>query len=131
VTAPSAGPVALQVARRRWPRREPFRLSREVICENDNLIVTLFGPDGLAGRGEACGLPYSGETRARLADQIESVRPAIEGGADRRALQALLPPGGARAALDAALWDLEAKRAGRSVFDLARGDGLHHRDPSA
>jgi L-Ala-D/L-Glu epimerase len=34
-------------------------------------------------------------------------------------LQTLLPPGGARNALDCALWDLEARRSGRAVWQLA------------
>ena len=35
-----------------------------------------------------------------------------EAGFDRAALPELLPPGAARNAVDCALWDLEAKRAG-------------------
>jgi len=50
---------------------------------------------------------------------IESVREAIEDGADRIALQRLLPPGGARNAIDCAFWDLEAQRKGRDVWELA------------
>ena len=38
---------------------------------------------------------------------------------DRAALQELLPPGAARNAVDCALWDLEAKRSGRRVWELA------------
>jgi L-alanine-DL-glutamate epimerase-like enolase superfamily enzyme len=51
--------------------------------------------------------------------QIESLRPVIERGVDRSGLLKILPAGGARNALDAALWDLEAKRTGRSVWELA------------
>src|SRR3546814_17218899 len=43
----------------------------------------------------------------------------IERGATRGALQQLLPPGGARNALDCAFWDLEAKQAGQPVWALA------------
>src|SRR5690606_27821173 len=38
---------------------------------------------------------------------------------DRQALQAQLPAGAARNAVDCALWDLEAKRSGRRAWDLA------------
>jgi L-Ala-D/L-Glu epimerase len=38
---------------------------------------------------------------------------------DHRQLGVLLPPGAARNALDCALWDLEAKRAGRRAWGLA------------
>src|SRR4029077_5663711 len=50
---------------------------------------------------------------------IEAHRAAIERGVDREALQRLLPPGGARNALDCALWELEAQRRGRPVWALA------------
>ena len=38
--------------------------------------------------------------------------------ADRQGLQALLPPGAARNAVDCAFWDLEAKRAGRRAWEI-------------
>jgi L-alanine-DL-glutamate epimerase-like enolase superfamily enzyme len=56
--------------------------------------------------------------------QVEAARPAIEAGADRAALQSLLPPGAARNALDCALWDLEAKRAGVRAWTLAGRERL-------
>jgi L-Ala-D/L-Glu epimerase len=40
-------------------------------------------------------------------------------GLDRTALQREMPAGAARNALDCAFWDLEAKRAGRAVHELA------------
>jgi L-alanine-DL-glutamate epimerase-like enolase superfamily enzyme len=54
-----------------------------------------------------------------VARSIEGLARAIEGGIGRAELQGLLPPGAARNALDCALWDLEAKLAGRSVAALA------------
>ena len=50
--------------------------------------------------------------------QAESVRADLEQGADREDLRLLLPPGGARNAIDCALWDLEAKLSGKSVWEL-------------
>jgi L-Ala-D/L-Glu epimerase len=50
---------------------------------------------------------------------LERVRPQIEAGLSRQALRALLPPGGARNAVDCALWELEALRAGCAVWQLA------------
>jgi L-alanine-DL-glutamate epimerase-like enolase superfamily enzyme len=52
-----------------------------------------------------------------MAAQLEAVRGAVERGVDQREVLALLPAGGARCALDAAVWDLEAKRSGRSVAE--------------
>ena len=50
---------------------------------------------------------------------IEAHRDAIERGITRDELSRLLPAGGARNALDCALWDLESKRTGRPVWQLA------------
>ena len=51
--------------------------------------------------------------------QIEAMRPRLGAGLTRAALQDAMPPGAARNALDCAFWDLEAKRAGRPVHELA------------
>ncbi len=62
-------------------------------------------------------MPY-----ARYGETLDSVRAQIEGlpaGITRDALQDALPAGAARNAVDCALWDLEAKRAGARVWDLA------------
>jgi L-Ala-D/L-Glu epimerase len=67
---------------------------------------------GLTGRGEAVPYGRYGETMAGVQAQIETVRGAIEAGADRLILQTLLPAGAARNAIDCALWDLEAKQTG-------------------
>lgn len=111
--------VRLQVQARAWPMHEPFATARGVQTHQDALIVTLVDSDGKTGRGEGCGVPYAGETPDTMAAQIETVRARIEAGIDRQALLALMPPGGARCALDAALWDLEAKQTGVSAFELA------------
>src|SRR3546814_13228924 len=50
---------------------------------------------------------------------VEAVRAAIEDGPSREALRSILPPGGARNAIDCALWELEAARAGKPVWQLA------------
>jgi L-Ala-D/L-Glu epimerase len=114
-----SGPLRLHVAQERWPYKRPFRVSRGADAALDVIVVTLTGPDGLAGRGEAAGVDYDGETAALLAAQIEALRALIEAGLDRTELAAHLPPGGARNALDCALWDLEAKRSGRRAWQVA------------
>jgi L-alanine-DL-glutamate epimerase-like enolase superfamily enzyme len=109
----------LTIEPRLWPMREPFAIARGVQTETETLIVTLVDEDGRRGRGEGCGVTYAGETLAGMTAQIEAVRSVIEAGVERKALIALLPRGGARCAVDAALWDLEAKRSGQSAFALA------------
>jgi len=89
-----------------------FTISRGSRTEAQVLTVTV--SDGVhAGRGEC--VPY-----ARYGETLDSVMAQIEGASvtDRAALAAL-PAGAARNALDCALWDLEAKRTGRRVWDLA------------
>jgi L-alanine-DL-glutamate epimerase-like enolase superfamily enzyme len=71
-------------------------------------------------------VPYAryGESVESVVAQIERLRGRIEDGMDRMALQALLPPGAARNAVDCALWDFEAKSAHVPAFSLAGIDRL-------
>jgi L-alanine-DL-glutamate epimerase-like enolase superfamily enzyme len=71
------------------------------------------------GRGEAAGVYYLDDTAVNMVSEIASVRSIVEQGVDRAQLQQLLPPGGARNALDCALWELDARRCGVSVWQLA------------
>jgi len=85
-----------------------------VKTEADVITVTVT-QDGLTGRGEGVPYPRYGESVEAALVAIEQVRHAIEDGADRDELLTLLAPGAARNAVDCALWDLEARRAGKSV----------------
>jgi len=102
----------------RWPAIRPFRITGHVWDTFDSVVVEL-SRDGKIGRGEALGVYYLNETMDSLMAQIEGIADRILAGIDRAALQNLLPPGGARNAVDCALWDLEAKCSGRTVWDLA------------
>lgn len=53
---------------------------------------------------------YAGETPETMISQIRAVERELIKVRDRDGLAALLPGGGARCALDCALWDLEARR---------------------
>jgi L-alanine-DL-glutamate epimerase-like enolase superfamily enzyme len=100
-----------------WRLREPFVIARGSAATQPTLMVTIVDDSGHRGRGEACGVDYHGETVETMRDQIDACRPMIECGVSRKELQQLIPAGGARNALDCALWDLEAKRRGHSLFD--------------
>jgi len=102
----------------RWDAITPFRITGHTFDAFESLVVEV-ADGGCSGRGEALGVYYLDENVASMAAQVESVAARIEAGIDRAALQSLLPPGGARNAVDCALWDLEAKRAGRRVWELA------------
>jgi L-alanine-DL-glutamate epimerase-like enolase superfamily enzyme len=99
--------------------REPFAISRSVQTDQPTILATLVDRAGHVGRGEACGVPYAGETPETMMAQIEEVRSQVEKGLTRDALLGILPAGGARCAIDGALWDLEAKQTGRSVYATA------------
>ena len=97
---------------------EPFRISGYVFETADVLVATL-EDGGHRGRGEASGVYYLGDDLDNMRAAIEAARPAIEADVSREELRAVMPPGGARNAVDAALWELEAARAGKPVWALA------------
>jgi L-Ala-D/L-Glu epimerase len=100
----------------RFALTRPFRIARGTKTQADVVTVTI-REGAWQGRGEGVPYPRYGESVEACLAAIESVRPAIEAGADRTALLALLPPGAARNALDCALWELETRRSGESVAD--------------
>ncbi|HEY2682453.1 MAG TPA: dipeptide epimerase [Steroidobacteraceae bacterium] len=115
--------VKLSIAVEKLKLSAPFRISGFVFESQDAVVVSL--DDGRhQGRGEASGVYYLNDTAASMVEAIESVRGPLEAGVGRSALQELLPPGGARNAVDCALWELEAKRAQRSVWQLAELPGV-------
>ena len=100
-----------------WAAIAPFRISNAVWMSFPGVVVEIEDGEHV-GRGEGLGVYYFDETPTTMTAQIEGVRGRIESGAGRRELLDLLPPGGARNAIDCALWDLEAKRAGKRVWEL-------------
>ncbi|MGY6633338.1 MAG: N-acetyl-D-Glu racemase DgcA [Alkalilacustris sp.] len=93
---------------------EVFTIARGSRSEAQVLTVTV--TDGAhSGRGEC--VPY-----ARYGESLDSVTAQIagvSGALTRAALQAALPAGAARNAVDCALWDLEAKASGHRVWEIA------------
>jgi L-Ala-D/L-Glu epimerase len=110
--------MKMRVAVEKLRLSAPFRISGFVFEEQDVVVVTL--EDGQhQGRGEASGVYYLGDSAQSMVAAIEAARGAIEAGIDRTALQKLLPPGGARNAVDCALWELSASTLGVAVWELA------------
>lgn len=109
--------MKLSIFKDRWEMTTPFVTSKEVIRHIDTLTVCL-GSEGRCGRGEALGVDYLGETEAIMRAQLENVRSQIEAGVEPDDITSLLPPGGARNALDCALWDLLAKTSGKRVCEM-------------
>ncbi|VVE86863.1 dipeptide epimerase [Pandoraea bronchicola] len=114
----AVSPVSLTVHIETWPLATPFHISGHVIDAARLIAVTLIDGE-YVGTGEASGVFYLGETPESMAVQIEAVRPAIEAGVSRDQLLDLLPAGGARSAVDAALWSLASQRREAPVWQVA------------
>jgi L-alanine-DL-glutamate epimerase-like enolase superfamily enzyme len=108
--------IDLAAAIERWELIEPFATARDCVTHLPVLVVTLTGRDGRRGWAEAAGVDYDGETPESMAAQIESVRDELGDDIPPEDLLRLLPAGGARNALDCALWDLRAKESGVPVW---------------
>jgi len=100
-----------------WELKIPFKITGHTFTGAQLLDVTIT-ENGFSGRGEAAGIYYFGESSESMLAQAESLRQVLEQGIDREKLRKLLPAGGARNAIDCALWDLEAKRSGKSIWEL-------------
>ena len=97
----------------RWPLARPFTIARGSKSEAEVVVATV--ADGaLKGRGECVPYARYGESAAQVAAAING----FDGPFERDALLHAMPAGAARNAIDCALWDLAAKRSGRSVWQL-------------
>ncbi|MGZ2410641.1 L-Ala-D/L-Glu epimerase / N-acetyl-D-glutamate racemase [Sphingomonas sp. F9_3S_D5_B_2] len=108
----------LQVERASCAFAAPFRISGYVF-EAMPAVVATISAAGASGRGEAEGVYYLHDDQDHMVTEVEKVRDAVEGGATRNELKSLLPAGGARNALDCALWELEARTSGTPAWQLA------------
>ncbi|MEE3232763.1 MAG: N-acetyl-D-Glu racemase DgcA [Candidatus Latescibacterota bacterium] len=110
--------MKLTVHRESWPLSKIFSISRGQKQNADVVICTLREND-FEGRGECVPYPRYGESVEQTIQTIKDIRPHIESGLDFYTLQYLLPAGAARNAVDCALWDLRAKQAKKSTYELA------------
>jgi L-alanine-DL-glutamate epimerase-like enolase superfamily enzyme len=110
--------TTLTVERESWPIAGSFTISRGSKTAADVVTVTLTG-DGVSGRGECVPYARYNETVDGVVAALEAARGAIEGGLTREDVPKHIAPKAARNALDCALWDLEAKRTGKPVWQLA------------
>ena len=102
-----------------WQMKEPFEISREVMTSLRVLHVELRDARGRKGVAEAAGVDYDGETPESMAREIEAAAAGLRDEMSGTDLLRLLPAGGARNALDCALWDLRAKQTGRRAWEAA------------
>lgn len=109
--------MQLQIDIVTFPFARPFVITGHVFETTETVRVTLT-EGGVQGRGEAVGTYYLDETTDRMAAQLEALAREIERGLTSEAIQTLLPPCGARNALDCAFWDFRAKAAGQRIWEL-------------
>jgi L-alanine-DL-glutamate epimerase-like enolase superfamily enzyme len=114
----TSGPLTLHAQIESWPLIAPFRITGRT-WETLEVLVVQLTADRRTGRGEAAGVYYKKDSPASMLQQIEKLRSTIECGVTRESIQSLLPPGGARNALDCALWDLEARLSGQPAWRIA------------
>jgi len=100
-----------------WDLQQPFRISGQE-WRSARCVLVEIEADGCIGRGEGHRVYYVGETIETMVAQINGIADRIRSGITREDLLQLLPSGGARNAVDCALWDLEAKRTGKSIWEL-------------
>lgn len=99
-----------------WPLKDTFRISRGSRTEAQVVVATV--SDGqYVGRGEGVPIRRYDQTPSSVLAQIDEIK--REKSLDRNRLEKLLPAGAARNAIDCALWDLEAKRSTKRVWELA------------
>lgn len=101
-----------------WHLKEPFQISRGVKTAVDVTVAEITdGP--YRGRGESVPYAHYGESPESVLEEMREVCGHLETGCTRDDLLAIMPAGAARNAIDCALWELEAKKAGKSVYELA------------
>ena len=106
----------LNVHSENWSE-EPFAISRG-IEDNFDVVVVELEQNGFKAWGEATPTEHYNESISQTESLIEDFSNRIENGISRTELQQEMPKGAARNAVDCALWDLEAKHAGKRVWQL-------------
>ena len=102
---------------RSFPLKKAFRISRGAKKSAEVVTVELI-ERGLKGRGEAVPYARYGESVQSVLEQIDAIKNDLQNGISNVNLNALLPAGAARNAVDCALWDLESKNTDTPVWKL-------------
>ena len=125
--------MRVAIERRTLRFREPLRTSYGDLEQRAIFELEIEGDDGLVARGEAAPLePYDGVSAKRAHAALEAYRPILAAGDDLpggdllAACRAADPLPQALAAVDMALWDRAARRAGRPVAQLLSEAAFGH-----
>jgi L-alanine-DL-glutamate epimerase-like enolase superfamily enzyme len=107
----------LTVRVERWPIAGRFAIARGAKTEAVVILAEIAEGD-VRGRGECVPYARYGETVEGVAALLSTCDSKIAAGLTLAELQAALPPGAARNALDCALLDFEAKASGRRAHEI-------------
>lgn len=110
--------LTLHIATDPMPFKQPLRIAGHVFTGIPVVRVELEG-GSFIGRGEGSGVYYTGDTVDHMLATLASHRALIEAEPSRDELRRLMPAGGARNAVDAALWERESLQRGEPVWKLA------------
>ena len=111
--------IKLSVKHENWSLKNSFNISRgHKSCVS--VVVVELGDGKFTGRGESVPYARYQQTMEQTLDEIQAIAPDLYNGLTRNELQTRLKPGAARNAVDCAIWDLEAKRTGQRVWELAK-----------
>jgi len=115
--------IGVSIEAQRFEIAGGFKISRETRTHAQVVVVTLTDGD-ITGHGECVPYPRYGETLESVQTQIEEISELLKEGLNRDQLLGVMPAGAARNAVDCALWDLDAKRAGIRASELAGAGAL-------
>ena len=101
-----------------WELARPFAITGYTFHHSD-VLVAIVEAAGITGFGEAAGVYYLNDTVEHAKAQIDAISGHFAEPPSREELIDLLPAGGARNAVDCALWDLESKTQGRPAWQIA------------
>jgi len=97
--------------------KQPFRITGKVWTSSDSLVVKISDGEHI-GSGEAQGIFYLNETSDTMLAELNQIIYQLQQGLSREGLLEILPSGGTRNAIDCALWDLECKQKGKTIWEL-------------
>jgi len=111
-------PQRLTITRRAWPLARPLMTAYGVETTVEVVVAEISDVES-RGRAECVPQRRYGESIDSVVAALDAMKGAVFSGLNRDTLQHAMPPGAARNALDCAFWDIDAKRAYRSVAELA------------
>jgi L-alanine-DL-glutamate epimerase-like enolase superfamily enzyme len=108
------------------PMKKPVQMAGETVARADNVLVRIEAGDGTVGWGEAASAPtMTGETVASMMTAVAHMTPVLLdrsaddfAGAAAATAASMYGNGGAKAAIDIALYDLVGRATGRPVHAL-------------